>query len=217
MSRSDLVAIALLFAFICTAAAHAQDTPAASGAAPEPRYQLRHGDVLDLNFPFVPAFNQIIAVQPDGYVTLRALGPRRVVGLTLPELTAILRTDYSTILRDPLVTVELKEFEKPYFVVAGEVERPGKYDLKGDTTIVQAVAVAGGLKDRAKQSRAVVFRRTAGGSFETRKIDLRKMLEDARLTADLRLQPGDMLFIPKGRRVNVSALTSSLWILAYLY
>src|SRR5437867_9660472 len=95
--------------------------------AQDSRYRLRSGDVLGLSFPFVPDFNQTVTVQPDGFITLRALGMLRVESMTVPELTDTLRTEYSTILQDPLVTVELKEFEKPYFVVAGEVERPGKY------------------------------------------------------------------------------------------
>ena len=76
-------------------------------STPELHYRLRSGDVLELNFPFVPDFNQTITVQPDGFVTLRALGTLRVQSMTVPELTEKLRTEYDTILQDPVVTVEL--------------------------------------------------------------------------------------------------------------
>jgi polysaccharide export outer membrane protein len=189
--------------------------------APDVRYRLRAGDVIELNFPFVPTFNHTITIQPDGYVTLHALGGLRVDALTIPELTETLRAKYASILRDPVITVAIKEFEKPYFIVAGEVERPGKYDLRGDTTVTQAVAIAGGLKERAKHSQAAVFRRLPGGGFEAKTLDLKEMLNEAQLHADLRLEPGDMLFIPRGRRINVSelasALASSLWILNFFY
>jgi polysaccharide export outer membrane protein len=192
--------------------------------APDVRYRLRPGDVIELNFPFVPTFNHTITIQPDGYVTIHALGPLRVDGLTVPELTETLRARYTSILRDPVVTVALKEFEKPYFIVAGEVERPGKYDLRGETTVTQAVAIAGGLRDRSKHSKAAVFRRLPGGGFETETLDLKKILNEARLRSDLRLQSGDMLFIPRGRRINISelssslsSLASSLWIFRYFY
>jgi polysaccharide biosynthesis/export protein len=195
----------------------ATDTRAVS---PDARYQLRSGDVFELSFPFVPDFNQTMTVQPDGFVTLRALGDLRVAGATIPELTETLRTRYSSILRDPVITIELKEFEKPYFIVAGEVERPGKYDLRGETTLTQAVAVAGGLKERAKQSRAVLFQRQPAGDFKATKLDLNKMLKDADLNADLRLQPGDLVFIPRrGSAVNLQNVTSSissLWVLSLL-
>lgn len=182
--------------------------------APNPGYRLQNGDVIELNFPFVPAFNQVLTIQPDGYTTLHALGPLHVDGLTLPELTEILRARYTSILRDPVITVALKEFEKPYFIVGGEVERPGKYDLRGETTVTQAVAIAGGLKDQAKQSEAVVFHRLPAGGFESMTLDLKKMLKESQLDADPRLESGDMLFIPRGRRVKISELLPSLWILS---
>jgi polysaccharide biosynthesis/export protein len=183
-------------------------------------YRLRSGDVLGLNFPFVPDFNQTITVQPDGFVTLRALGSIRIDRMTVPELSEKLRAEYSTILRDPVVTVELKEFEKPYIVVSGEVERPGRYELRGETTATQALAVAGGIKDRAKYSEAVIFRRLPEGGVESRPLNLKTILKERRLSADVLLQPGDMLFIPRGRAsINWTALSvvvSSLWVVVYL-
>ena len=140
----------------------------------------------------------------------------RLNGLTVPELTETLRAEYVSILRDPVITVTLREFEKPYFIVAGEVERPGKYDLRGETTVTQAVAIAGGLKDRAKHSRAALFRHLPEGGFEFETLNLKKMLNEAELSADLQLASGDMLFIPRGRRINIgelaSSLASALWI-----
>jgi polysaccharide biosynthesis/export protein len=189
-------------------------------AGPDDRYRLRSGDVLELNFPFVPDFDQTIAVQPDGFITLRALGAFRVSGTTVPELTERLRSEYSSILLDPFITIELKEFEKPYFIVAGEVEKPGKYDLRGETTLTQAVAVAGGLKERAKHSKAVLFQRLPAGDFKATKLDLKKMLKDADLNTDLRLQPGDLVYIPRGpasvKFSDVASSISSLWVLSLL-
>ena len=197
-------------------------TPAtdADRVRPSGRYQLRSGDVLGVNFPFVPDFNQTLTVQPDGFVTLRALGTIRVDSLTVPELSDRLRTEYSTILRNPVLTVELKEFEKPYFVVAGAVERPGRYELRGGTTATQALAVAGGITDRAKDSEAVIFRRLPEGGAESRPLNLKTMLKKGRLNADVPLQPGDMLFVPRGRAsINwsaVSVVISSLGVVTYL-
>jgi polysaccharide export outer membrane protein len=185
--------------------------------APDARYRLRNGDVIEVNFPFVPAFNQTMAIQPDGYVTLHAIGAFHVAGLTVSELTETLRAGYATILRDPVMTVALKEFERPYFIVAGEVERPGKYELRGQTTVTQAVAIAGGLKEQAKQSEAVVFHRLSAGEFESRTLDLKEMMKKAQLAADVQLGPGDMLFVPRGRRVKIGELLPSLWILSLFY
>jgi len=189
--------------------------------APDARYRLRPGDVLDLNFPFVPAFNHTVTIQPDGYVTCRAIGGLRIDGLTVPELTETLRTKYASILRDPVITVAIQEFEKPYFIVAGEVERPGKYDLRGDTTVTQALAIAGSVRDHGKTSPAALFRSQTDGRFDAKTFDLKKMLNDAQLSGDLRLEPRDMIYIPRGRHFKASELTStlasSLWILTFLH
>jgi polysaccharide biosynthesis/export protein len=200
----------------------AQDTHSAPAALSETsgRYHLRTGDVLGVNFPFVPDFNQTLTVQPDGFVTLRELGTIRVESLTVPELSERLRVEYSTILQNPVLTVELKEFEKPYFVVAGEVERPGRYEFRSETTATQALAIAGGVKDRAKYSEAVILRRLPEGGVESKRLNLKAALKEGRLNADQPLRAGDTLFIPRGRgSVNWSALSvvvSSLWVVVYL-
>jgi len=226
-TRGTLVGTGAIAMLMCAPPVLAQQSPPASetasarpasavsaDAAPHARYRLRSGDVIELDFPFVPTFNQTLTVQPDGYVALHARGPLQVDGMTLSELTDALRSEYASILREPVVTVRLKEFEKPYFIVAGEVERPGKYDLRGVTTVTQAVAIAGGLRDRAKHSEAMVFRQRVEGGVEARKLDLKKMLKDAQLSADLRLAPGDMLFIPRARSIHAGEWVPSLWILS---
>ena len=80
-------------------------------------------------------------------------------GQTVPELTETLRLAYGKILHDPLISVVLKDFEKPYFIADGQVGRPGKYELRGDTTLTQAIAMAGGFQDSAKHSQVLLFRR----------------------------------------------------------
>jgi polysaccharide export outer membrane protein len=162
-----------------------------------PRYQLCKGDVLDLNFPFTPEFNQIVAVQPDGYITLRAVGDLHVEGQTVPEVTQALRTAYGKILRDPVITIALKDFDKPYFIVSGQVGHPGKYDLRGDTTVTQALAIAGGFNDNAKHSQVLLFRRVSNDWVEVKKLNIKHMLQAENLSEDLHLRPGDMLFVPK--------------------
>ncbi len=204
---------------VCALATQAQQTadiasraPAAtnerSGASAErgqspvlqrrnPRYRLHPGDVLELNFSFTPEFNQTVTVQPDGFITLRGVDSVRVEGQTIPQLTNSVRTAYTTILRDPVISVELRDFEKPYFIVGGEVGRPGRFDLRGETTVVQAVAIAGDLKDSAKHSQVLLFHRTPDGWVQTKKVNLKEMLKKADLREDVYLQPGDFLYVPK--------------------
>ena len=176
--------------------------PAQNAQAPTlqeryPRYRLRAGDVLDLNFPFTPEFNQTVTVQPDGYISLRALGELRVQDKTTAEVVEVLRAAYTKILRDPALTIELKDFEKPYFIVGGEVNHPGKYDLRGDTTVVQAVTIAGGVSDKSRSSQIYVFRRVSDDWVEVKTVNMKKMLGRQDLSEDLHLRAGDMVLVPK--------------------
>jgi len=184
---------------------------------------VRTGDSLALLFPFVPSFNQTMTVEPDGFINLRVLGDLQVAGLTVPELTKTLRDRYAVILRDPVINVELRDFEKPYFVAAGEVERPGKYDLRGDTTLMQALAVAGGFKERAKRTHVVVFRRGPDGpqAVGVQEINAKRVLDGKQIVDDVHLEPGDLVFVSKTRLPNMATFTNTVlpnlgW-LAYIF
>jgi polysaccharide export outer membrane protein len=163
-----------------------------------PRYRIGANDVMDLTFRYTPEFNQEVMVQPDGYVQLKGLpADVRAQGLTVVQLTDELQKQYSKILHDPVINIVLKDFDKPYFIAGGFVGKPGKYDLRGTTTASQAVAIAGGFADGAKNSKVVLFRRYSDEWMETKVLDLKTVLKGKNLNEDTVLQPGDMLFVPK--------------------
>jgi polysaccharide biosynthesis/export protein len=176
------------------------------------RYQLHSDDVMELTFPFTPEFNQTVTVQPDGYISLRGVDSMRVKGQTLSEVSDSLRKAYGKILHDPVIDIELKDFEKPYFIVDGQVGRPGKYDLRAETTTSEAIAIAGGLKDSAKASHLLLFHRVQDGWLQARKVNLKRMLQHANLNEDAYLQPGDFLYVPQNSMSKFSRFipTSSL-------
>jgi len=161
------------------------------------RYRLRPSDVLAVHFSVTEVFNQLVAVQPDGFVTLRAVGDLHVEGQTLPDVTESIRAAYSTIVSPQLIAVELKEFERPYYIVSGEVGLPGKFELRGDTTAAEAIGIAGGFRETAKHSQVLLFRRVSNDWMEARTLDLKRMLRAGNLSEDLHLRAGDMIFVPK--------------------
>ena len=163
-----------------------------------PRYMLRKGDTFDLDFALSPEFNQTVAVQPDGYVTLKGVGSIFVEGQTVPELTETVKAAYAKTLHDPVIAIALKDFEKPYFIASGQVSKPGKYDLRSDLTVTEAVAIAGGFNDKAKHSQVVLFRPVPGsGGYEAKLIDVKKLLATRNLSEDPQIRPGDMLYVPQ--------------------
>jgi polysaccharide export outer membrane protein len=171
-------------------------SPALTGER-HPLYRVTTSDILEVTFTFSPEYNQTVMVQPDGFVALKDLGTLYAEGTTLPELQNLIRTAYSKAMNDPEVTVVLKEFNKPYFIAAGQVTRPGKYDLRGDTTVTEAVAMAGGFNSQARHSQVVLFRRTSDAMVEARLINVKRMMRVRNLDEDIQLKPGDLLFVPQ--------------------
>jgi len=161
------------------------------------RYRLAAGDTFDVNFELSPEFNQTVTVQPDGYVTLKGVGDMKVAGQTVPELTQTLRTAYGKILNDPMISVVLKDFEKPYFIADGQVAHPGKYEMRGNITLTEAVAIAGGFTENAKHSQVLLFRRVNDQWVSAKIFNIKEMEKKRDLHEDPTLHPGDMVVVPK--------------------
>ncbi len=163
-----------------------------------PRYKLRPSDSFDVSFDYTPEYNQTVTVQPDGYVTMRSVGDIYVNGLTVVQAHDKLVEAYSKLLNKPAISILLRDFERPYFIADGMVAKPGKYDLRGDTTVTQALAEAGGLNSPyARHSSVILFRRVDDNWVQTKVINVKQMEKSGNLAEDIHLRPGDMIFVPK--------------------
>lgn len=200
----SFIALLLGCGAIGAAAQNSVASPGQSGSSSfhdrYPRYTLRSGDSFDINFEFSPEFNQTLIVQPDGFVSLREIGDIHVSGLTLPEVQQLLKTKYAGILKRPEISVTPKDLDKSYFIATGEVTRPGKYELRGDITVTEALAIAGGFtQDRAKHSEVVLFRKEGDGLGQGKVFNIKQMLNDRNLSEDVYLRPGDLLYVPQNK------------------
>src|SRR5213080_29843 len=165
----------------------------------EERYRLQPGDVLDVQFRYSPEFNQTITVQPDGYISLEISGDIKVAGMTVEQTRNAILSRAAKRLRDPMASVILKEFQRPYFVVAGEVAQPGKIEMRERVTAIQAIMLAGGMKESARSSQVVVFRKINSDIAEVKLLNLKTIRRTSDLENDLTLQPGDMVFVPRDK------------------
>jgi polysaccharide biosynthesis/export protein len=161
-----------------------------------PRYQVMRDDVMTVSFPLSPELNQKIIVQPDGYITMQAIGSLYIQGMTVPEIVEALKKAYAKVLHDPIIDVDLIDFQRPYFMVSGQVGKPGQYDLRHDTTVSQAIAVAGGFLPTAK-TQVFVYHRVNSGWVEVKKLSLKDLLNGKNANEDIEMQPGDMVFVPE--------------------
>jgi len=190
---------------IAGAAAAAQNEPApeartVSGPALQqrhPRYVLQRGDVLLLSFPLTPEMNQTVTIQPDGYVNLQGASSVYARGLTAPELSEAVKRAYAGVLHDPIVSIDVEDFQKPFFSVLGQVGKPGQYELRADISVAEALADAGGLTMSTAKTQIFLFRRTSTDWFEVRKINLKEILHGKEMKEDTMLEAGDMIYVPE--------------------
>jgi polysaccharide export outer membrane protein len=162
-----------------------------------PLYRLRKSDVIEIKFNFASEFDQTVSVQPDGFIPLKGLNEVYAQGMTVAELRNTIQQAYSGMLHEPEVTVGLKDFEKPYFIATGAVARPGKYELRGDSTVTEGVAMAGGFTEQAKHSQVVLFRRISDERTEARILNVKQMLNSRNLAEDFHLRAGDLVYVPQ--------------------
>jgi polysaccharide export outer membrane protein len=176
------------------AARSGEDHPAPTER--NPRYRICRDDVLSLSFPLSPELNQKVIVQPDGFISLQSVGNVHVEGLTVPGVVEAVKRAYANTLHDPIVDVDLADFQKPFFTVLGQVGKPGQYDLRYDITVTQAVAVAGGFAPTAK-TQVFLYRAVSSNWAEVRELKIKEILSGKNISEDVHLRPGDMIFVPE--------------------
>ncbi len=185
------IAIIVLLAGLCR--------PLQTGgfAERDPHYRLQAEDKVEVQYRYTPEYNATVALQPDGFVSLPLVGEVKLMGLTLEQSSKAIAEKAGERLADPEVTVLLKEYVKPYFVVAGEVSHPGRFELHGQVGLIEGIAVSGGVKDSAKRTQVILFRKTGGEMAEVKVYDLRKLMSASNIAEDVQLRSGDMIVVPR--------------------
>ncbi|HEY5075546.1 MAG TPA: polysaccharide biosynthesis/export family protein [Pyrinomonadaceae bacterium] len=199
MKKSLFLLIAICLLMSASAAIAQQQRAPRLTTVTEERYRLQPGDVLEVQFRYSPEFNQTVTVQPDGYISLEIGGDLKVAGLTVEQTREAILKRASVRLQDPVATIVLKEFQKPYFVVSGEVNTPGKIEMRERVTALQAIMLAGGMKEGANSGQVVVFRGINSDIAEVKLLNLKSIRRTADLENDLTLKPGDMVFVPRDK------------------
>jgi polysaccharide export outer membrane protein len=159
-----------------------------------PDYRLVPGDKLRIEVYRDNQLSQSLQVRPDGKITLPLVGDVPAEGRTSAELRDALVTslkDYNT---NPVVTVIVVETVPPVFYVMGEVNNPGTFQIKGQISAVQALAMAGGFKDFAKTKSIKILRKAARGAQENIAFNYKEATEGR--GPAVFMQPGDTIIVP---------------------
>jgi polysaccharide biosynthesis/export protein len=164
-----------------------------------PRYLLRSGDTLQLQYRLTPDLNQTVSVQPDGYVDLNVAGEVQVAGLTVTQAHDLIISKESDHLNNPELNLILEEFTRPYVVVAGEVAKPGQIEIRDNMTALSAILLSGGFTQSAKSGQVIVFRKFNDTIDEVKQLNLTRVHNTVQLEHDMALQPGDLILVPHDR------------------
>ncbi len=151
-------------------------------------------DVLQIVFWREKDLSGEVVVRPDGRISLPLINEVVAAGLTPDALRAEIVKAASQFLGNPNVTVVVKEIRSRKAFITGSVEKPGPYVLTGPTTVVQLIAMAGGLKDYADQKNIVVMRNVNGQQVGYT-VDYHGLLRRQNLAQNLELMPGDTVLV----------------------
>ena len=172
----------------------AATTPTDASPAPTTDYQIGPEDVLDIAVWNNPAMSRTTPVRPDGMISLPLLNDIQAAGLTPMQLRNNIATKLTEYLPNPEVSVIVREVNHFKISVLGEVKKPGRYDFKGQATVLEAIATAGGLSDFAARSKITILRNENGASKRI-PVNYNKIVSAAE-HGDVRLRPGDIVLVP---------------------
>ncbi|MER3424683.1 MAG: sugar transporter [Nitrospiraceae bacterium] len=162
-----------------------------------PDYIIGPEDVLEITVWRNQDLSKVVAVRPDGRISLPLIGGVTAVGKTPSHLTDEIAAKLKEFKENPSVAIVVKEVHSYSIYVLGEVAKPGRYPLKSKTTLLQGITIAGGFTPVAARNKLVVFRLGENGSggekFRASYDDI--VLRDGS-NQNIELNPGDTVVVP---------------------
>ena len=169
---------------------------APSGNKPDDNsFVIGNDDVLAINVWKEPDLSRSIQVRSDGKISLPLVGEVQAAGRTPLQLEQDIATKLRNFITKPEVTVIVEQINSKKFNILGQVAKPGSYSLALAPTVLDAIAVAGGLRDFAKQKSIYILRQNPSGG-ETRIAFNYKDFIKGKTRSELKLEPHDTVVVP---------------------
>jgi len=179
------------------AAGFVPQTTAGTGAgAGLPDYLIGDDDVLEINVWNEPDLKQTLPVRSDGKITLPLIGEIQAAGETPSQLQQAIASRLSAYLHHPDVTVMVLEMNSRKYNVLGRVAKPGSYPLTATTTVLDAIAAAGGFQDFAKEKDIYILRKTSGGQETRLPFNYKAVIKGKHPEENIVLEPHDTVVVP---------------------
>jgi len=166
-------------------------------------YRIGPGDLLELKVFQVDELSQTVRVSEDGSITLPLLGRVVVEGLTqegvVQKLTGLLQAKY---IKNPQVTIFIKEYKNQQVAVIGAVENAGSYELVGRKNLLQIISMAGGFSETAGNE-VFILREGPDGATSSVSIDLKDLLVNGNQALNIPIEPNDVINVPVDKEIRV--------------
>ncbi len=176
----------------------AGDKPAqgARAAHSDSSYVIGANDVLAINVWKEPDISRSVPVRSDGKISLPLVGELQASGQTPQQLEQEITKRLQSYISEPEVTVIVTDSKSQKVNILGMVSKPGAYLLTSSTTVLDAIAMAGGFKDFAKQKSIYVLRQGADGTQKRIPFNYKEVIKGQNSDQNIRLQAGDTLVVP---------------------
>ena len=174
--------------------------PQQSGAIVPPQaygdseFRLGPEDVIEVSVYQEKELSVVVPVRPDGKVSIPLIGEMLASGKTATELQKEIALRYAKFISEPAVTVVVKEVNSPKVSVVGEVKNPGMYKIKDRATVLDAIAMAGGLTEYAKKGKVTLIRVSISGETSRVKVNLDDQIKGKR-GDPVYIQPYDKIWV----------------------
>lgn len=175
-------------------------TPAptdASAAKPhDDSFVIGNDDVLAINVWKEPDISRSIPVRSDGKISLPLVGEVQAAGQTPLKLEKDIASKLKSYISEPEVTVMVQQINSQRFNILGQVAKPGSYALANSPTVLDAIALAGGFRDFAKQKSIYVLRQNSDGGQSRFPFNYKEVVAGKNLSQNIKLQARDTIVVP---------------------
>jgi polysaccharide biosynthesis/export protein len=159
-------------------------------------YLIGADDVLSINVWKEPEITRSIPVRSDGKISLPLIGDVQAAGRTPMQLEEDIAARLKDYITNPQVAVIVQQSNSQKFNILGQVMKPGSFPLTAGTTVVDAIAIAGGFKDFAKKKGVYLLRQNSAGTEQRFNFNYDRFIKEKNTAQNIRLMPNDTIVVP---------------------
>lgn len=159
-------------------------------------YVIGDDDVLSINVWKEAEVSRTVPVRSDGKISLPLAGEVQASGQTPLQLEKVLAAKLQSFISEPEVTVIVTEIKSQKFNILGQVNKAGTFPLTNSLTVLDAIALAGGFRDFAKQKSIYILRQNPDGSEVRLPFNYKDVIKGKNSAQNIKLQPRDTIVVP---------------------